>query len=225
LTPKAADPMTDTMTAAAGAPPATPHGAPRRARQVARRGDVARAAFAVIARDGLDGASLRAIAGEMGCSTGVLTHHFRDKSELIGFILDTLLEAIVGQLGNAAAMTGPDPLPRLLLALLPNDPASELRWRVAAAFTAAAINEPRLRHDQERREAIIHDWFVTLLIGLRDRGAVPRDIDPVVEAELLYCFIDGLAMHTLLLPSRYTRRRQKTLVDVYVANLTRRRFE
>jgi AcrR family transcriptional regulator len=42
-----------------------------------RRLDVSEAAWRVIAREGLDRTSLRAIAQELGCTTGVVTHYFR----------------------------------------------------------------------------------------------------------------------------------------------------
>jgi AcrR family transcriptional regulator len=42
-----------------------------------RRIEVAKAAWQVIIREGLDRTSMRAIAQELGSSTGVVTHYFR----------------------------------------------------------------------------------------------------------------------------------------------------
>ncbi len=53
-----------------------------------RRLEVAQAAWRVIVREGLDRTSMRAIAQELGSSTGVVTHYFRDKEELILFALE-----------------------------------------------------------------------------------------------------------------------------------------
>ena len=192
----------------------------RAPKQIARREDVARAAYSVIARDGLDGTSMRAIASEMGCSTGVLTHHFRDKAELIKFILDTLVVQISQQIADAGGMTGADPLPRMLLAMLPHDAETELRWRVVSAFTVASMNEPTLREDQERREAIIHDWYEETVIDLQNRGLVRKDVDPKRESAFMSCLVDGLATHTLLSPERYTQDLQKALVAQYVASIS-----
>ena len=52
-----------------------------------RRIEVAKAAWQVIIREGLDRTSMRAIAQELGSSTGVVTHYFRDKEDLILFAL------------------------------------------------------------------------------------------------------------------------------------------
>ena len=60
--------------------------------QTERRTQVAAAARAVIARDGLEGASVRRVAAEAGSSTTVVTHYFADK--------DALLLAAVGWSGR-----------------------------------------------------------------------------------------------------------------------------
>ena len=49
----------------------------------ARRSEIIDATIRVIGRKGLAGASIRAIAHELGQTIGVVTHHFRDKSELL----------------------------------------------------------------------------------------------------------------------------------------------
>ena len=56
--------------------------------QLDRRIEVSEAAWKVIVREGLDRTSIRAIARELDCTTGVVTHYFRDKQELILFALN-----------------------------------------------------------------------------------------------------------------------------------------
>jgi AcrR family transcriptional regulator len=186
-----------------------------RGKQIARRRDVARAAFAVIAREGLDGMSMRAIAAEMECSTGVLTHHFRDKAALIKFVLDVMLEELSEQLETADGKDALNSLKKFILLLLPNDPETEVRWRVFLAFTAASVNEASLRHDQERRESVLHVWLVQMIEGLKHAGRLQDDVDADLEAHFLLCFIDGLGMHTLVAPNLFNLKRQKQLVERY----------
>ena len=57
-----------------------------------RRAEVVAATRRVIARDGLDKASMRAIAQELGCTTGVLTHYFRDKEAMLDVVLGESVE-------------------------------------------------------------------------------------------------------------------------------------
>jgi AcrR family transcriptional regulator len=184
-------------------------------KQIARRRDVAQASFAVIAREGLEGMSMRAIAAEMECSTGVLTHHFRDKAALIKFVLDVMLEELSEQLESAEGKDAQGSLEKFILVLLPNDPETEVRWRVFLAFTAASVNEASLRQDQERRESVLHDWLVRMIEGLKQAERLPSDLDADLEAHFLLCFIDGLGMHTLVAPKLFNRKRQKQLVERY----------
>ena len=52
-----------------------------------RRMELAAAAARVIARAGVDGASMREIANEAGWTTGTLVHYFANKHELLDFTL------------------------------------------------------------------------------------------------------------------------------------------
>src|SRR6185437_5984298 len=58
----------------------------------ARRIEVARAAVHSIARSGLDGTALRAVADEGGWSVGVVQHYFRTKTELLVAAVEYLAE-------------------------------------------------------------------------------------------------------------------------------------
>jgi len=62
-----------------------PEPAPRRARRhdPDRRARIARAAVAVVARDGIDGLTHRAVAKEADVPLGSTTYHFADKDELL----------------------------------------------------------------------------------------------------------------------------------------------
>ncbi|MEO0804599.1 MAG: helix-turn-helix domain-containing protein, partial [Cyanobacteria bacterium J06642_2] len=63
-----------------------------------RRIEVAEAAWRVIVREGLDRASMRAIAQELGTSTGVVTHYFRNKEDLTLFALERVFENVLADM-------------------------------------------------------------------------------------------------------------------------------
>ena len=56
---------------------------PRLADKQERREQVIEAAFRVIARDGLTGTSMRAVAKEAGCTIGLINHWFDSRDDLI----------------------------------------------------------------------------------------------------------------------------------------------
>lgn len=85
--------------------------------------DILEAAAAVIARDGVDGLSMRSIAREADVSLGLLSYHFDDKSAMVTAAFqratDVLLERALGiidddvELGSTAADQSDDPVERL----------------------------------------------------------------------------------------------------------------
>src|SRR5688572_26508243 len=77
---------------------------------------VARATWAVIDREGLAGASMREIAREAGCTTGVLSHYFRDKDELMLFASTLAFEAAAERM-RGRLEDGEDPVATLLSVL------------------------------------------------------------------------------------------------------------
>ena len=58
---------------------------PRQVDHAARRAELADAATELIADVGVDGLRLRDVAARAGCTTGMLTHYFADKRELLRF--------------------------------------------------------------------------------------------------------------------------------------------
>ena len=55
-----------------------------------RSRELIEATWAVVARVGVDNATVREIAQEAGCTTGALWHHFRNRDDLIGQAIDQL---------------------------------------------------------------------------------------------------------------------------------------
>ena len=68
-----------------------------------RREEVAEAAWRVIGRDGIEGATLREIAREAGFTTGVIQHYFRDRDELLAFAARLISQQGSARLAEAIA--------------------------------------------------------------------------------------------------------------------------
>src|SRR5919112_1340794 len=68
-----------------------------------RRERIAEAAWRIIEREGPDGANLRQIARETGHTTGVVTHYFRDKRELMAFAFGLVVDRSTSRMARAAA--------------------------------------------------------------------------------------------------------------------------
>ena len=178
------------------------------------REQVAEAAWRVILREGLQAASVRAIATELGATTGVVSYHFRDKAELLLFALDRFGAAVLRQIEEALVdAVGLDRVRRILGATLPVGPAQIAGWRIWVSFVGMALNDKRLREEHLRRLEILNDRLATELDALRAAGLVRASIDPRVEADALVAICDGLGLGHLLRPKLYPPAKQWAIIE------------
>lgn len=185
--------------------------------------DVARAAWRVIVRDGLHHASVRAIAQELGATTGVVTYHFRDKDDLMLFALDRLGEGILaGFEEELAGAEGIERLYRLFNVTLPVGPQQAVGWRIWIAFTGYALTHPKLMEEHRKRQDLLRVRIATELSALRDQGVIHRTVDPLREADAIIALNDGIGLSYLLRPELYPPKRQREIVAAYLASLTSR---
>jgi AcrR family transcriptional regulator len=204
--------MTDTYAPAAGRP---------RGDHDARRQEVVEATWRVIHRSGIDKASLRAIAREAGFTTGVITHYFADKEELLAFAVATIFEWIrerTEQLAEAEDVIAA--LRTLYDAALPVDEARRLQWSVWLAFLS------RARHNPAYADAILswHSSFRRRLEGLMARGqeagSIRRDVPAAVLADQFNAALDGLALMAPFERDRFPPAYLRALMELAIGNLT-----
>ena len=69
----------------------------------ARRDEILSATWRVIVRDGIAGATVRAIAREAHCSPGILAHYFDDKADIMGSALVLAHRRVAARMDAKAA--------------------------------------------------------------------------------------------------------------------------
>jgi AcrR family transcriptional regulator len=186
----------------------------------ARRAAIAAAAWRTIARDGLDASSVRAIARDAGCSTGVLAHYFPDKDALLLHALRLATARTGARMATRArAATGVAALRAVVREALPIDADSRLEWRIWLAFWGRAFADRALAAEQRRRYRAWRDLVRRLLVAARARGELRATLSPAGEADALVAFIDGIGLQATLEPGRLTRARQLRMVDAYLRRL------
>ena len=141
-----------------------------------RRREVAEAVWRVLADTGFAGLSLRAVAREMGATTGLLTHYFASKGELVRHALDVVHDRTAPRMAAAGeGRRGLDGLRARLRAVLVDEAiaAGELaagRDRetvvdVLTAFThglvVQALFDPE-RFPAERQYAVLDELLTAL---------------------------------------------------------------
>lgn len=186
-----------------------------------RRDAVVRATCTVIARDGLDRASLRAIAYEMKCTTGVLTHYFRNKDELLQFTFDAIVERINGG-ADLTRETRPtiEQLKGWLEEFLPNDAESRMWWKVWLSFTLTALTHPQQNRNHAALYTQLRDIWAGILTKLQAQSILRADMDIDLEADTLLFLTDGICIQALLSPDALPRARQVEILSNHLDRLS-----
>lgn len=184
----------------------------------ARRRDVSEAVWRVLVAHGFGGLTMRAVAVELDATTGLLTHYFPTKRDLVAYALD-LLERRSAARPRRAADTGLPAVRAALLDILPlTDEATDSN-RIWVSSWDAALANPELSGDYASKYAQSRDKLCDLVAAAQQLGELP-DGDPARIAAGAQSFVLGLVVQALFDPPAFPPHRQAELLDDYLATLT-----
>ncbi|EGJ34709.1 MULTISPECIES: TetR/AcrR family transcriptional regulator [Moorena] len=185
-----------------------------------RRLEVSEAAWRVIVREGLDRTSMRAIAQELGCTTGVVTHHFRDKQELILFALNQVTQRLQKTMQAATEHArGVDRLVEMLSAFLPLDTERQDILKVWVAFLGYAIGRESLMAEHQHSAAQLRQVIIQELKALQSAKLIRPNIEPELEANALLALVNGVSLDSLIQAKRLSPDQQQIVIRRYVNEL------
>ncbi|MHC0067528.1 TetR/AcrR family transcriptional regulator [Nostoc sp. UIC 10890] len=182
-----------------------------------RRIEVAKAAWRVIVREGLDRASMRAIAQELGSSTGVVTHYFRDKEELTLFALEQVFENVLEDMKTCAqGRQGIDRLAQMIFVALPVKDIDKVDWKVWVAFLGYSIGRERLVQEHRKRYDFLRQIICQELVDLQKAKVIRADLDLTLEANALIALVDGIGTGVVISPEQFSADQQQYLVRRHI---------
>jgi AcrR family transcriptional regulator len=185
-----------------------------------RREELLEAVWRVIARDGMERATIRSIAAETGWSSGVLAHYFADKQDIIGSAFTLAIDRIRRRWdAKLEGLSGREALYELVLDNLPLDDDRELETKLLMNYWSREIRGDGTARATPRGPALI-DLLAQLAREAQEAGEIGREEVPEDIAERLLGLIDGFSLHALLDPQRLTRERQVALVGQEFDRLT-----
>lgn len=176
-----------------------------------RRREVALAATTLIARNGIDGATVRDIARAAGYSTKIVSSYFSDKRELLLLVYRSSAERTRNRLTNARALGGDDIL-ACVDALLPLDAERRTDWAVIMAFWGMAVADSAFSREQRRRVRSVRQFLSAVIENGVAVGQLPDDTDAEQVAADLLTAVTGIAAQVHFDPSYWTADRQRALV-------------
>jgi AcrR family transcriptional regulator len=162
-----------------------------------RRRELVAATWAVVAAEGIEGATVRRIAEEAGCTTGRITHYFADKEEVLVAALRQVHRAAGKRMLAAIGQrSGLESLRAVLAEALPLDENRILEWRVWLAFWGSAATSTSLQAEQHQR---YREWRGLLKRVLATAQlSVDIDLDRLVDQ--IVALVDGFGLQGVLDP-------------------------
>ncbi len=180
-----------------------------------RRAELAAAAYQLIAERGLPGLSLRALARRVGATTGLVTHYYLDRAELVDAALQHARDRMVDHFVHLPADT---PLVDVLASILPIDDGVATSWRVWLSVRSGALADPELadfhRHMYDEWGAELRRRLGPVLAAAPDPPSLPWAVDHMMA------IIDGIALRATLDRDSWPAERQRGHLAAALATLT-----
>lgn len=182
----------------------------------ARRAELIATAAKLIADRGMDGLTIRSVAKAAGVSTGVVSHYFSDKLDLVKTTFDVTSDEVYERVLKGAAKH--DALTSLE-GLLPLNAQRQRSWQVWIAFWGLAIGDAKFRADQRvraRRALKLVDQILGRAVA---NGEMRRSTDSANKAALILGVIQGIAAHTVFDPREWPAERQRAALSLALERL------
>jgi AcrR family transcriptional regulator len=176
----------------------------------ARRQELAEATRRVVRRDGIEGATVRAVAAEAGWSPGSLRYYFPAQNELLAFAMELVADRVRERV---SALELEDDVraavERALEQVLPLDAERRMEMEVWLAFWARAQADAGLRAQREETHQVLRLFVRHCLVVLAEAGLMRPELSLEVETSRLHALLDGLALHGVTSPATTSPRRMR----------------
>lgn len=178
-----------------------------------RRKELRQAAFAVLEREGIAGATLEKVAAQAGASKGIVLHYFRNKQELFEHAMReanaVLCQAVIARLRRART-----PMERMDAVIEGNFEEHLFQPPLCHAWLSLCAEVPR-DEKMARIQRVIHARMRSNLLSGLHGLASPGDADDIALG--VTALIDGLWLRLGLQPGSVSREQAVRQVKNYVA--------
>jgi len=186
----------------------------------AQRVKFAEAAMSLIARHGLEGVTMRAVATEAGLSYGSLFHYFSSKDELLMHVVQHTALLQTRRVNEFTSQySGLKALEHLLCDDAIITESSRDDWMVWVTFLYKAALQASFA---EMHAELIEGWLARirrLLEDAQEAGEIRRSLDVDFEAKAIWAYSAGIGQLSLLHAELLPVDVQKQLITAYLEKL------
>lgn len=167
-----------------------------------RREEVAGAAASLIANKGLEALTTRALAKELGCSIGVLSHYFSSKEEIVIAAFRWADQRIDLRMQEAIADDSPniESFFPVIKAGLPLDAESDLEWRVRLNLQTFALTHSDSLQAEREKNKQFRDLMTIMIAGMQAKGHVTKELSADEITSVAFDLVNGMAKNLLMCP-------------------------
>jgi DNA-binding transcriptional regulator YbjK len=186
----------------------------------AQREIFSQAAMRLMARDGLEGVTMRAVANEAELSYGSLFHYFDSKDDLLKHAIRQLTSSQTHRVNEyVSQFAGLKALEHLLCDDAIINESSRDAWIVWMTFQYKVALQPSFA---EMHSELIDGWLeriTQLLSDAQQAGEINATLDIKTEAMAVWAFSAGVGQLGLLHPESLPATLQKQLITSYLDKL------
>lgn len=186
-----------------------------------RRRAIVKAARRVIAGSGLEGATVRAIAREAGCSNGTLAHYFVNREDILVQCLLLCHRGVRDRTDiRIRRARGLEALRILLEEALPLDEERLVEAKIEICFYGAAVGHDLLRSIQNDEVDTFHLRMRRLLVQAQEDGEVDAGADLDAMVERCRMTVDALSVAAVMQLAPPEPEAMLAHVDALIASFT-----
>ena len=193
---------------------------PKKVDHDTRRADIAIAAFRVIGRKGVAGATIRDIAREIGISVGAVVHYITAKDHILLRAAEYSTFVIRERMERAERENaGLEALREVVYRGLPSSPEMIGHWKIWFGFWELSGRSELIRtalHDRYDESA---RRYGRLIRNAQKTGEIPQSINVKDAAASLNCQIDGIGVHVLISGRELTPAQQRRQIDLWIERM------
>ena len=188
-----------------------------------RREEILESTWKLIAKKGLAGTNMRALAAEAGYANGALAYYFAGKEALLRAAFDYVQQQTMTRVRAASqGLKGLAALRAFTAEMVPDDELKRLEARVVVPFWASALTERSFARLHERALTTFRREIQRCLreaVRLREIAAPTRAGQTAEQAEALLSILMGVQVMAVLSPTQHDARMTRKVVENFIRRL------